>query len=363
MHARQSRRAFRGFTLIELLVVIAIIAVLMSLLLPAVQQAREAARRTQCRNNLHNLGIAMHNYHDTYRMFPLGGIAQMGVGNAHPTVMASPFLTLLPYLEQKNLSDLYDYQQPWGQQPTGIQDRVLPFLVCPTVSVANPYAHPQLSGLIPNTAFGLTHYAISKGVNDAYCIEGNLQAVQAALRGNAATYGDIPVDEKGIFNFNQTTRIADISDGTSNTFAMGEAAGGAQHALCAGIGCTDPMTTNNVQANVAWMVAEPSNLDYISNFGIHVSGIFGSTMERLNKTPVTSALIGIQESGDFAGLVDCRSSLNGGPHTTSNFRSAHESGGFFLLADGSVQFMSEFVDMNTYRALSTRAGGEAVAFQ
>ena len=235
--------------------------------------------------------------------------------------------------------------------------------ICPTVSSRNPYTHPSIQGLIPNATFALSHYAFSKGFNDAYCIEGDLQASQAAIRGNATTYGDIPIGERGMFNINQSTRIRDVTDGTSNTFAMGEAAGGVQHALCAGIGCTDPATANNVPANVAWMVAEPSNPEYVTMFGIHVSGIFGSTMERLNKSPVTSAFASADSSDDYAGLVDCRSSLNGGPHTTSNFRSAHVSGGFFLLADGSVQFVSEFVDLGIYRALSTMSGGGVVAFQ
>lgn len=364
MRDRQVRTRHRGFTLIELLVVIAIIAVLMSLLLPAVQQAREAARRTQCRNNLHNLGLAMHNYHDTFLMFPLGGIYRINAGTAPPSIMASPFVGILPYIEQANLEKLYIHELPWGQQLREVQEEVLPILICPTVSSRNPFVHPAIpGGLIPNGQFALTHYAFSKGINDAYCFEGGDQITQAALRNNATTYGDIPIDEQGMFNFNQSTRIRDIVDGTSNTFAMGEASGGVQHLLCAGIGCIDPTTTNSVPANVAWMVSEPSNLDYVMDYGLHVSGLLCSTVERLNKSPVTSALAGAESGNDWEGLVDCRSSLDGGPHTSSNFRSPHVQGGFFLLGDGSVQFMSEFVDIGTYRALSTTGGGEVVSFQ
>ena len=92
-------RSQRGFTLIELLVVIAIIAILVALLLPAVQQAREAARRTQCKNNLKQIGLAMHNYHDVYRTFPMGANSQI----------YGPFVAILPYIEQANLQGLYDF--------------------------------------------------------------------------------------------------------------------------------------------------------------------------------------------------------------------------------------------------------------
>src|SRR5210317_2130034 len=100
----------RGFTLIELLVVIAIIAILIALLLPAVQQAREAARRTQCKNNLKQLGLAMHNYHDIYNMFPVGACAKANTPG--PTgfgvdISIGAFASILPMLEESNLKDLY----------------------------------------------------------------------------------------------------------------------------------------------------------------------------------------------------------------------------------------------------------------
>ena len=95
----------RGFTLIELLVTIAIIAILIALLLPAVQQAREAARRTQCKNNLKQIGLALHNYHDVHRTFPIGARWQRGVG---PSWMVG----LLPFIEQQNLYDRFDMDAP-----------------------------------------------------------------------------------------------------------------------------------------------------------------------------------------------------------------------------------------------------------
>ena len=214
----------------------------------------------------------------------------------------------------------------------------------------------------------MTHYVFSKGSNDAICIEGESQAGQAALHGDPPTFGDIPSNQRGMFNLNQSTRIRDLFDGTSNTFAMGEGAGGAQHELCNCLGCSGG---TGAYADVGWMIGEPANLilhDPIPrpkppDDGIG-SGILASTVERLNKNPVTATYLHAEGTGDgFAGLVDCRSSLDGGHDTASNFRSAHTGGGFFLLADDSVQFLNEYVDAITYRALSTIAGGEAVVIQ
>src|SRR5437867_3905849 len=107
----------KGFTLIELLVVIAIIAVLIALLLPAVQMAREAARRTQCRNNLKQIGLAMHNYHATWQMFP-GSNMQWNWAGAYLTGKWNPLAHMLPYLEMGSIANSLNYNtnpNPWGQ--------------------------------------------------------------------------------------------------------------------------------------------------------------------------------------------------------------------------------------------------------
>ncbi len=132
MRPTNKRKDARGFTLIELLVVIAIIAILIALLLPAVQQAREAARRTQCKNNLKQIGLALHNYHDMARTFPAGslfGDDEYGWGTF-----------ILPFLEQANLYNKIDFT---GQGPNitllfqeGVTDQVLPFYICPSNSMA-----------------------------------------------------------------------------------------------------------------------------------------------------------------------------------------------------------------------------------
>ena len=140
----------RGFTLIELLVVIAIIAVLVSLLLPAVQAAREAARRTQCKNNLKQLGLALHNYHDVHTVFPPGGTYRAAtVQPAGWSVQAR----LLPFIEQANLTNLIDFSQSYSVQPLVTPVRIST-LICP--NEINDKAYPDGA---------LTHWPLNYAAN------------------------------------------------------------------------------------------------------------------------------------------------------------------------------------------------------
>lgn len=326
-----------AFTLIELLVVIAIIAVLIALLLPAIQQAREAARRTSCKNNLKQFGLALHNYESAYTTFPPYLIAD----STGATVTTNANVSLLPFLEQANLAAEYDFNNAWWLQSPATAQTVVQAFLCPSNSKPNVVSISQLVpfGFPVGSDFATTDYIFCRGATDASCIPLN-----------------IPSSERGMFDTNKALRIAEITDGTSNTMAMGEGAGGQHWPLCRGTGCTTPFPdpNNPIPASGAWLYGSLGN-PFAASVGFTTGGIVGCTVERMNKVPVTDSYF------DSAAVGDCRSSRNGGPHSIANFRSDHPGGVQFLFADGSVRFLSESVDLALYRGLSTIAGGEVVS--
>lgn len=214
----------RGFTLVELLVVIAIIGILIALLLPAVQAAREAARRSQCTNNLKQIGLALHNYHDTFKTFPPGVIWGQGCMGANvggdtgrdmcPGTTPPPAhhhtwnALILPFLEQKPLYDTIDFKRPaWGQAFVGT---AVPVLRCPS---DGNFRTPRESNNI-----AITNYPGSEGYHwhAAPCCMGNWDPWNRLL---GLTHN---ISFHGIFTQTWTTEISMITDGLSNTIACAE---------------------------------------------------------------------------------------------------------------------------------------------
>ncbi len=282
----------RGFTLIELLVVIAIIAILIALLLPAVQQARETARRTSCKNKMKQIGLAMHNYHDVHTSLPMGGNDQL----------YSPFVAILPYLDQANLQNLYDFDL-YYTDPANLDalNRTISVYLCPTMVL--PRAVPYLPCAEKG---GPTSYGASVGIHD----------------GSSG-------DPDGMFpgrNYNTAdpTRFRDVSDGLSNTIMCGEFNYQLEDYLWSSHFSSCP-SDPSVQGQPRW--------------GSHRWG--GS---------YPGVALG-DTSGDF------NVNLNA---NRSTWRSDHVGGAHFLLSDGAVRFVGDSIDAGTLDALATKSGGEVI---
>jgi len=358
-----------GFTLVELLVVIAIIGILIGLLLPAVQAAREAGRRTQCKNNLKQFGLAIHNYHDSQGVFPPGGIYGKTKDPTKNDFFMSTTSMLLPYFEQKNLQSIYDFGIPWHKQLPQVAQTSIPLFLCPSNQKDALLTSKVVLALYPSTSppnvggtFALLDYVYCKGATDAFC--DHPETAQA--------------DERGIFDYLLINGFQHITDGASNTIAMGEGAGGERWKLCAGAGCTGPElpfedTGAPATAVQGWLPGTVTPLQ-LAGTGINLNTgcQFGCTVDRMNKNPVTRAApdggkLELSKTAEacysnrLAPVLPRPGGGATGPHTTPNFRSDHPGGCQFLMADGSVQFLQEQIDIFAYRGLSTRAGGETTS--
>lgn len=306
----------RGFTLIELLVVIAIIAILIALLLPAVQQAREAARRTQCKNNMKQLGLAMHNYHDTVGTFPFGFDERETLWTA----------MILPQIEQANLYQTLIWQEAgvgnWNSNgsPNEVAcGTLISAFRCASMAVPEGITNNGIPNRVP-----ISYRAVSGG----NAISDDLSTIPAALSPKIALELQTGLD--GMFFGCSNTKMRDITDGTSNTLMIGES-------------FTDPTFVRDGQAMDYWQFGAPSTGGWDCRpgdiGGTEYSEGLGSTYGRIN------ARLDPTIPGVVAELA---------------FGSYHVGGANFTLADGSARFISENVDLTLYRALGSMSGGEVI---
>jgi prepilin-type N-terminal cleavage/methylation domain-containing protein/prepilin-type processing-associated H-X9-DG protein len=362
------RHRLRGFTLVELLVVIAIIGILVALLLPAIQAAREAARRSQCVNNLKQLGIGLQNYHSSNNTFPKGWTVK-GQPDGY---FANANTRLLPYMEETSLHGLYDQKEAWYDQKAPIGSTVIDVFNCPSTSEPNPYQHPELKNILGSkvSLFATTDYAYCKGATDAYCIDMSsfMPGINSELKP-----GPVQRDLQGVFNIAWGASIKKITDGTSKTIAMGEASGDTRWKVCHGKKGAEGIprcTAADLQPDATgefpyawfpWIAGQPNSTKYMSGGKLVVASLFAATVEPMNKNPVTDSFIDDMSLTSRNPAVACADSRNNGNNFASNFRGNHPGGCNFMMADGSVTFLNESISMDVYRAMSTIAGGEVVS--
>jgi prepilin-type N-terminal cleavage/methylation domain-containing protein len=321
----RSRRP-AAFTLIELLVVIAIIAILIALLLPAVQQAREAARRTQCRNQLKQLGLALHNYHDTFSVMP-PGVINPGID----TVAALPWtstcsvncrntpwsLMILPYIDQAPLYNQINFSLPMtkaqrsGTGPATDQGALfattdIPIWKCPSDP---PYLNPI-------TIAGTAHYAITNGRRSSYWFPAISADVSVRV-----LYSNEGITTKSMFGINGATNLSGVIDGASNTM----------------------------------MLVESPYLKHSNNYGPFWTGWNYTTGLRVNSPPI---------NGHWTPAITWGGNCTNRPEivcpTAWGMGSMHTGGMHVAMGDGAVKFVSENIDLATFRAAITIRNAEVL---
>jgi prepilin-type N-terminal cleavage/methylation domain-containing protein len=310
-HTTPTRTKRAGFTLIELLVVIAIIAILVALLLPAVQQAREAARRSACKNNLKQIGLALHNYHEAHACFPFGW---GGTTPASGSPGYSAISQVLPFLDQSPLYALIDFERPLNDPANNNPRRQeLTVLRCPS-DFDNP--QPQ--------AGGATNYYGNKG---------------------SGILWQSP-DQSGLFVYRKCLHFRDIVDGASNTAAFAERL------------LTDGNNGQlNPESDVFLSFGDPADQDEAIQMcnAVDINNL-------ANQFPIFMGAPWMNGQHCYLHVnVPNQRSCGFYPTKATMPPSSHHVGGVhMLLADGSTRFVNENIDLQTWRAIGTRYGKEPI---
>ena len=341
----KKRLLVRGFTLVELLVVIAIIGILVALLLPAIQAAREAARRAQCSNNLKQVGLALHNYHDTFKVLPLGvwGTSQGRWGS-------SWWASVLPFIEQGAGYDqlLFVGNHPGWTHNTGASPGLphsegyhngsvfhnlsIPVMVCPSSPV------PALKDTGGGRMINAPHYVGIAGATNGNGFTNHSGEERACCDCCNAQANNSRISSGGVLLPNQSLKMAAITDGTSTTMAVGE--------------CSDFVYNNSgatrqknvqVNSNHGWLMGTPTRERVTSGTG-NFERCYNITTIRY---PPNSVAV------DMNGVANNDGQNNG-------IYSAHPGGSQCVLADGAVRFINDNIDMFTLRILATRHDGQSM---
>ncbi len=330
------RRRGRGFTLIELLVVIAIIAVLIALLLPAVQQAREAARRTQCKNNLKQLGLALHNYHDVHRAFPMNTYWGFWDGTAHRPYHHTWLTGTLPFIEQSGLYNSIDFRLPAWNGTVGPRPHVatqIPMLLCPSDG-----GLPPVSG---THGVGITNYSGSNGFDWWSRGPNDRQS------GNELWVG-------GIFTPLLSSKISDIKDGTSNTVMLGETSS---------LGYKNgPAQTNGTgvpRVGAGEAVFRAAFVGGSFTTAMNCGGQDTSNPPRVFVNPDGSPVTGWWKAGPHL-LAPYFNAEHGINAEWPGASSTHVGGVQVAMGDGAVRFISSNLDWRIWNYLNSKKNGEVV---